>query len=129
MTQLLREYLAGNAFTTVLNDDNYGTVTLFRVYPDGVETPDIKEQEMTNLTFRNTLLRHNDYNRRIEEYVHKEAMAGRGVVISRTDCYRHTSYGEPMVALKSYIMSPFVDEISVQLVVDKVLEARRKIVE
>ena len=62
MTQLLREYLAGNAFTTVLNDDNYGTVTLFRAYPDGVETPDIKEQEMTNPTFRNALLRHNDYN-------------------------------------------------------------------
>lgn len=129
MTQLLRKYLEGNAFTTVLNDDNYGTVTLFRAYPDGVETPDIKEQELIDPAFRNALLRHNDYNRCIEEYVHKEAMAGRGVVISRTDCYRHTSYGEPVVALKSYIMSPFVDETSVQLVVDKVLKARKKIAE
>jgi len=38
MTQLLREYLEGNAFTIVLNGDNYGTVTLFRTYPNGVET-------------------------------------------------------------------------------------------
>ena len=54
-------------------------------------------------------------------------MAGRGVVISITDCYRRTSYGEPIVALKSYILSPFVDEDDVKSVVSKVLEAREKV--
>ena len=57
-----------------------------------------------------TLLRHNDYNRRVSEYVHAEAMAGRGVMLSLTECYRHTDYGAPVVGLKSYILSPFVDE-------------------
>ncbi len=129
MTQLLREYLGANAYTTVLNHQNYGTVTLFRVYPDDVETPDITEQEFNDPAFEEVLMRHNDYNRRIEEYVHSEALAGRGVVISRTNCYRYTNYGQPVVALKSYIMSPFVDEASVKLVVDKILEARQKIAE
>lgn len=127
MAQLLREHLEGHAYTTVLNRDNFGTVTLFRVYPNGVDTFKIKEQELTDPAFRDTLIRYNDYNRRIAKYVHDEAMSGRGVVISFTDCYRHTTYGEPVVALKSYILSPFVDEGNIEAVVEKVLEAREKI--
>ena len=51
-------------------------------------------------------------------------MAGRGVMLSLTDCYRKTDYGEPIVALKSFILSPFVDKENVEMVVKKVLEAR-----
>ena len=39
-------------------------------------------------------------------------------------CYRHTDYGEPIVALKSWIISPFVDEENVQILVRMILEAR-----
>jgi glutamate/tyrosine decarboxylase-like PLP-dependent enzyme len=127
MTQLLREHLEGHASTCVLNRDNFGTVTLFRAYPDGVDTFAIKDQEMTDETFRNALLKHNVYNRQIYNYVHDEAMAGRGVVISLTDSYRQSSYGEPVTALKSFILSPFTDEANVEAVVEKVLEARSKI--
>ena len=66
------------------------------------------------------------YNREIFQYVHSEAMAERGVVILMTDCYRYTTYGEPIVALKSFILSPFIDTRSVENVVSKVLEARDK---
>ena len=127
MTQLLREHLEGHAGTTVLNRDNFGTVTVFRVYPESVDTFSIKEQEFEDSAFCESLLSHNAYNREIFQYVHSEAMEGRGVVISTTDCYRHTTYGEPIVALKSYILSPFVDEADVKTVVDKVLEAREKV--
>jgi L-2,4-diaminobutyrate decarboxylase len=124
MAQLLREHLEGHEATTVLNRDNVGTVTLFRVYPPGVDTFAIKQEEFEDSTFRETLRRHNDYNRRVFRYLHDEAMAGRGVLLSLTDCYRHTAYGEPVVGLKSYILSPFVDEAHVEAVVAKVLEAR-----
>ncbi len=127
MAQLLREHLEGHAAATVLNRDNLGTVTLFRLYPEGVDTFAIKAQEFEDPAFRASLLRHNEYNRRIGAYLHGEALAGRGVLISHTDCYRQTAYGEPIVALKSYILSPFVDEESVQLVVRKVLESREQI--
>ena len=40
---------------------------------------------------------------------------------------RRTRYGEPIVALKSYILSPFVDEGDIEAVVAKLLEAREKI--
>lgn len=127
MTQLLREHLEGHDSTCVLNRDNFGTVTLFRAYPDGVDTFTIRDQEMGNDGFRETLLRHNAYNRKIYDYVHNEAMAGRGVVISLTECYRHTDYGEPILALKSFILSPFADEANVEALVEKVLEARGKV--
>jgi glutamate/tyrosine decarboxylase-like PLP-dependent enzyme len=127
MAQLLREHLEGREGTTVLNRDNFGTVTLFRAYPPGVDTFAIKNQEFEDPAFRDTLLAHNDFNRKIFQYVHSEAMAGRGVVISSTDCYRRTGYGEPIHALKSYIMSPFVDEADVEAVVHKIMEAREKV--
>ena len=127
MTQLLREHLEGQAGTTVLNRDNFGTVTLFRAYPSGVDTFSIKRQEFEDEAYRDSLRAHNEYNREIYKYVHSEAMAGKGVVISITDCYRRTDYGEPILALKSFILSPFVDEDDVKSVVAKVLEAREKV--
>jgi glutamate/tyrosine decarboxylase-like PLP-dependent enzyme len=127
MAQLLREYLDGYATTTVLNRDNFGAVTIFRVYPPDVDTFTIKQQEFDDPAFKGELKKHNDYNRRIFAYLHEEAMAGRGVLLSLTDCYRTTSYGEPIVGLKSFILSPFVDEEHVQTVVDKVREAQAKV--
>jgi hypothetical protein len=53
-----------------------------------------------------------------------EALEGRGVIISMTDCYRETTYGEPVVALKSYIMSPFTEEQNVNAVVESIWQAR-----
>ncbi len=127
MAQLLREHLEGREGTTVLNRDNFGTVTLFRAYPPSVDTFAIKRQEFDDPAFRDTLRAHNGFNREVFEYVHAEAMAGRGVVISSTDCYRRTRYGEPIYALKSYILSPFVDEADVEAVVRKIVEAREKV--
>lgn len=127
MAELLREHLEGHSATTVLNGENLGTVTLFRAYPDGIDTWSIVEQERTQPEMREQLLAHNEYNRRIYHFLHEEAMAGRGVLLGMTENYRHTDYGEPMLALKSFITSPFVDEESIKLVVAKVLEAREKI--
>lgn len=127
MTQLLREHLDGREGTTVLNRSNFGTVTLFRVYPVGVDTFEIQRQEFEDAANKDSLIANNAYNRDIFQYVNSEAMEGRGVFISTTDCYRHTVYGEPIVALKSYILSPFVDEEDVKTVVEKVLEAREAI--
>jgi len=48
-------------------------------------------------------------------------------VISMTDCYRESDYGEPIVALKSYILSPFSEERYVSAVLDSIWQARAKI--
>ena len=48
-------------------------------------------------------------------------------LISMTECYRMTGCHEPIVALKVYVLSPFVDEADVELLVAEVLEARRHV--
>jgi L-2,4-diaminobutyrate decarboxylase len=125
MAEELREHLEGHAATTVLNGDNFGPVTLFRVYPDGVDTFSMPQQEQTDPSCREMLLKHNDYNRRIFELIQADALQGGGVVISLTDRYRMTDYGEPINALKSYILSPFSDDQHVNAVLDSIWKARR----
>ena len=56
-------------------------------------------------------------HRRLFRYLYERAMRGEGVRISMTDCYRETDYGEPMVGLKSFILSPFIDERDVEQLV------------
>jgi len=124
MAEVLREHLEGHSATHVLNDANFGPVTLFRVYPDGIDTFSVPNREMNDAGYRDQLLAHNDYNRRIFEIINREALKGRGVVISLTDCYRETSYGQPIVGLKSYIMSPFSEEKYVDYVLDSIAQAR-----
>ena len=127
MAEVLREQLEGHSATTVLNGGNFGPVTLFRVYPDGVDTFSVPRLERTDPQFAAQLQRFNAYNRKIFEHIQAEALCGQGVVISLTDCYRETDYGAPIVALKSYIMSPFSEEKYVSAVMESVLRARAQV--
>lgn len=127
MAEVLREEIESHPDLVVLNGDNVGPVTLFRVYPHGVDTFTIKQRERSDPNFRERLRVYNDYNRRIFQRVHAEALAGRGVALSLTDCYRQTEYGEPIVALKSYVLSPFAEESRMHSIVEHVLEARRAV--
>ena len=129
MAEELRDQLDGHASTTVMNAENFGPVTLFRVYPEGVDTFAMPRQEREDPAMRETLRRHNAYNRRIFELIQADALQGRGVVISLTDCYRMTDYGEPINALKSYILSPFSDDEHVSAVLESLWKARRDIAE
>jgi L-2,4-diaminobutyrate decarboxylase len=123
MAELLRELIAARPELTVVNDDNFGSVTLFRAYPPGTDTFVVKEREERDPTYREQLRRHNDLNRRIFERVAAEAFAGRGVAIGYTDNYRLTDYGEPISALKSYVLSPFAEAGQMDTVIQCVLDA------
>ncbi|MGI9518872.1 MAG: pyridoxal phosphate-dependent decarboxylase family protein [Pirellulaceae bacterium] len=127
MAEVLREELESHPYFAVLNSDNVGPVTLFRVYPKGVDPFTVKQREFTDPSYREQLLQHNEFNRQVYQHVHAEALAGRGVAISQTDCYRHTDYGEPVVALKSYVLSPFSDEAEMQSILERVHAARELI--
>ena len=128
MASELSTHLKSHASTTVLNAENLGAVTLFRVYPDVVDTFTVPRLEQTDAAYRDQLKAHNAYNRRVFELIHDEALQGRGIVISLTDCYRLSDYGEPIVALKSYIMSPFSEPENVSAVLDSIWRARQIIV-
>lgn len=121
--EALREQLEAHPNLTVLNGENVGPVTLFRVYPPGIDTFTVKQRERHNPEHREQLLEHNAFNRRVFNRIHDDAMAGHGVALSMTDCYRTTDYGEPISALKSYVLSPFADEAQMTAIVAHVLQA------
>jgi glutamate/tyrosine decarboxylase-like PLP-dependent enzyme len=131
MAQMLRERLEAHPFIEVLNDFNYGPVTLFRVYPDQVNGKETFARELDDPAFREQVEEYNRYNRRIFEKVHERAMRGEGVLLSWTSAYRHADYngetGPPLAALKYFILSPWTDLAAVDLVVRQVLEAREQV--
>jgi len=124
MAEFLREELESHGDLTVLNTENVGPVTLFRVYPPGVDASAIKDREQSDGSFHRQLLAFNRLNQRVFERVHAEALTSKGVVISMTDCYRVTDYEAPIAALKSYVLSPFSDEGRMRALIEHVLVAR-----
>ena len=87
----------------------------------------MKAREQSEAEYQDELALFNDFNRRIFARVNAEAMAGRGVAIGFTDCYRQSDFGVPMVALKSYVLSPFAEAERMRDIVDHVLAARTEV--
>ena len=84
------------------------------------------DRERTDPTFTAELLRHNELNRRIYQRVASRAYAGQGVAIGFTDNYALSASGQPICALKSYVLSPFATEEQMHAVMDHVLVALRE---
>ncbi|MGQ9689245.1 MAG: pyridoxal phosphate-dependent decarboxylase family protein [Desulfobaccales bacterium] len=130
MASMLRERLEAYPFIEVLNDYNYGPVTLFRVYPEGVAAKEAFQREISDPAYQSELEAHNEYNRRIFRRIHDRALAGQGVLLSWTTAYRHADYdgkgGPPIAALKSFILSPWTDLAAVDLVARQVVEVRQQ---
>jgi glutamate/tyrosine decarboxylase-like PLP-dependent enzyme len=123
MAEVLRELIIARPETSILNDQNYGPVTLFRVYPPGVDTFRVKERERSDASYVAELKRHNELNRRVFQRVASEALEGRGVAIGFTENYQASVSGEPICALKSYVLSPFANEEQMHAIVEHVLTA------
>ncbi|HVA48462.1 MAG TPA: pyridoxal-dependent decarboxylase [Pirellulales bacterium] len=123
MAQVLRRAIDGQPELAVLNGENVGPVTLFRVYPPDVDKR-VVEREFHDPSFQAAVEGINDFNRRVFRRVWAEATAGRGIAISMTDCYRHSDHGVPVAALKSYVLSPFTDAPQMHDLVRYVLAAR-----
>lgn len=127
VAEQLRENLEGHSSTTVVNEENHGTVVLFRVYPPGVDTWTIKKRERSDASMTEAVLKHNAFNRQIFAHLHREALDGQGPLISMTDCHRYSDSGTPIAALKCYLMSPFVEYSHVDQLTQSILDAERAI--
>lgn len=129
MAEILREQIAARSELTVMNDRNVGPVTLFRAYPRDVDTFSIKEREMHDAAYARRRELHNEFNRRVFARVQNEAIHGRGVALGFTDNYRLADDGQPINAIKSYVLSPYADESRMATVVEQVLWARTQVEE
>ena len=57
----------------------------------------------------------------------RRAEAGEGVALSFTERYRTSASGQPILALKSFVMSPFVDDPAMERLIDCIERARREV--
>lgn len=127
MAELLREMIGAQPELTTVNRLNCGPVTLFRAYPSGVDTFAVRERELRDAGYREQLATFNEFNRRIYRKVHAEALAGRGVAIGFTDRCDVSDAGDARVALKSYVLSPFIDASQMQAIITHVQTARAEV--
>lgn len=127
MAERVRERLEAVHSIAVLNDYNYGPVTLFRVYPPGTDARAAYAAEIADAAHRPQLLEGNELCRRLFDVLHYDVITGKGVNLGITDAYRTTAYGEPIAALKNYVMSPFTDEAAVDLVLERILAAQESL--
>lgn len=129
MAEMLRERLESYPFIKVLNDYNYGPVTLIRLYPDGCLASETYQRELHDTGYTEQVIAHNHFNRRIATLLHERAMRGEGVMLSWTEGDGHG--GEHNVvtigAIKSFIMSPWTDLAAVEAVCRQLLEARSEV--
>lgn len=127
MAEVLREGLESHPDLRVVNGKNVGPVTLFRVYPPGTDTFTVGERETGEAGFQQQVEAINQLNRRVFEHMMRDALAGHGVLLSMTDCYRHSDFGTPIAALKSYVLSPFSDAEQMRSIPQRVLAAREAV--
>ena len=129
MAEMLRERLERHGCIQVLNDCNYGPVTLFRVYPPGVDAKKALHRELNDPDYRRQLLANNVYNRQVFDLIYERVMQGEGVMLSWTLAYRYANYPDApaVAALKSFIMSPWTDLKAIDSVVNQVMEVREQI--
>lgn len=127
MAGLIRSRIERVDNICVVNDYNYGSVTLFRVYPDGVDAKLTYLEEINDRNLIDQLRTHNEYNRKVFAILQQQVERGDGVVLSITERYRTTSYGEPIVALKSYLTSPFTEVTIIEKLFSCLEEACREI--
>ncbi len=123
MAQILRRKLENYSFIQVLNANNYGPVTLFRVYPKNINALEEFQRELKDPGYQKQLLEYNHYNRCLFDCIHERTMRGQGVLLSWTDLYQHTDYSKntSISAFKSFIISPWTDLKALDLVVEQIV--------
>ncbi|MCP4117620.1 MAG: hypothetical protein GY737_19930 [Desulfobacteraceae bacterium] len=127
MVGILRSRIERVPYACMVNDYNHGPVTLFRIYPDGVDAKTAYLEESTTPELAGQLTAHNEYNRKLHAVLLRQMERGFGVALSLTERYRMTSYGKPILAIKSYIMSPFVDVAVMEKLLNCIEEARKEV--
>lgn len=129
MAERLRERLEQYSFVKVLNDYNFGPVTLFRIYPEGLDAHSNWLAEMSDPGLAGQVETFNRYNRAIFDRIHERVMRGEGVLLSWTNAYQSVCYAETpeIAALKSFVMSPWTDAKAIDTVIQQILEVRAEI--
>lgn len=140
ITHFFRQLLEKEANIVCINPKNYGFVTLFRVYPPGINAQEQYKREKNDPGCLEELKANNALQKMVANKLFDMLRDEKSKVqgwenppyTSYTDAARYTNYAKSdegievhlISALKAFLMSPFSNEISILLVRNYVLKAR-----
>lgn len=128
LAEYLRHRLENNSFACIVNIFNHGPVTLFRLYPVSINAKESFKEEMQNPAMTHVLQKYNEYNQRIFHILEKQSLdTPNGFVLSYTELAGKTLYGEKILALKSFIMTPFANESSIDALMNCITKAIKEV--
>ena len=126
-TQQLRERLGQWPWLRVVNASTDGPVTLYRAYPPDCDAAEAWNRELRDPSFAARSLAWNAYNRRIHEATQAAAHAGGPAGVGWTESACLGAAGQPLAALKTYLLSPFLDGKTVEELVQQVRRVRDRL--
>ena len=122
----LREAIAEEDRMVCLNPKDHGFVTLFRVYPEGVNAKEQYAAEWANKDAVEDLEKHNSFQIHTAASLRQLTFTENGPAMSCTSSFRVNENGDGVAALKAYPMTPFRSVSQADMkrdVVDYVLKA------
>ncbi len=127
----IREALQQHKNIVVVNPNDFGMVTLFRAYPEGINAREQYDREFHDARYAQELEKYNEFQKNVMNELMKLQVNedDPGPALSITTSFRSSMYGNPVAALKSYPMGPFAPadrEDLVRGVVLYVIEAIRR---
>ena len=106
----------------VANADGYGSDIFVRCYPPSVDPQTEFQRELSNPTI---LKNNSDYTSAFFKWLSaKDNLYGQNIAISKTSAAFYTSFGQPYVALRLYMLSPFITEHSAKELVTIIATAK-----
>jgi L-2,4-diaminobutyrate decarboxylase len=126
MERLLRKFIDDHPEMVVINDEDHGFVTLYRVYPKGKDAKDLFEEEFAGRS-DDSLKEHNEYLYQISHEINRRQREDRGPFLSFTTNHRTNQNGVPIAALKVFPTTPFADALSMEQIAHSITESKETV--
>lgn len=109
----------------IANQDAFGPDVFIRCYPPKSDVENIYNKEMNN----NSLLeKYNEYTTKFANWIENEGYPHKedGFAISRSSAAIYTNTGKPMIALRIYPLSPYIESKDAKELIKRIITAKQK---
>jgi hypothetical protein len=109
----------------VANQESYGPDVFIRCYPPGI---DVEKTYVAEMNDNDILQKHTKYTTKFADWMEHEGYPRKddGFAISRSSAAIYTYSGAPMVALRIYPLSPYIEEKHAKELINRLIIAKRK---
>jgi len=124
--RVIRGLLDGRSDMVVVNPDDHGFVTLYRVYPPGTDARAAYAAELAGEDDA-ALRRHNTLVHQFSTVINRRQREQRGPFLSFTSNHRTSDSGQPIAALKIFPMTPYADPATMQQIMEALAAAKEEL--